>query len=202
MVSALAAAPVLAQGGTSHTTTTTTPAAGSGAAGQTATTRGWMTQPGTDEVLASRIKGLNVYNANNDKLGTVDEMLLDHNGRVRAVVISVGGLMGVGEHRVAVPFKQLQFRDRANATMATNAGARTTTTTTTTTAGTASPTGTTATAPALAGPAAGAPTGTAATDTRETRVNTARVDNVPDRAVLNMTVDQLKSAPEFHYNKS
>ena len=36
-------------------------------------------------------------------------MLTDKNGKITAVVIGVGGFLGVGEHLVAVPFEKVKF---------------------------------------------------------------------------------------------
>jgi len=56
-----------------------------------------------------KFKGLNVYNNNNEKLGDIDDILVDHSGQIKAVIIGVGGFLGIGEHNVAVPFNELQF---------------------------------------------------------------------------------------------
>jgi sporulation protein YlmC with PRC-barrel domain len=61
---------------------------------------------------ATKIDGLNVYNPNNEKIGDISEMILDHTGKIQAVVIGVGGFLGIGEHLVAVPFEQVQWVDQ------------------------------------------------------------------------------------------
>src|ERR1700760_3122142 len=53
---------------------------------------------------ASKIIGLNVYNDNNENVGSINDILTDKNGSIKAAVISVGGLLGVGARLVAVPF--------------------------------------------------------------------------------------------------
>ena len=52
---------------------------------------------------ASKLVGLNVYNDNNESLGSINDLLTDKSGDIKAVVIGVGGFLGVGEHLVAVP---------------------------------------------------------------------------------------------------
>src|ERR687891_401141 len=47
---------------------------------------------------ASKLMGLDVYNEANEKLGDINEIILDKNGKVSAVVIGVGGFLGMGEH--------------------------------------------------------------------------------------------------------
>jgi len=53
---------------------------------------------------ASGVIGMTVKNAQNEKLGKVDELVVDlENGRIVEVIVSVGGLLGVGDKTVAVP---------------------------------------------------------------------------------------------------
>ena len=61
---------------------------------------------------ASKLDGLNVYNPNNDKIGDISELIVDRGGKVEAVVIGVGGFLGMGEHLVAVPFEKVQWVDQ------------------------------------------------------------------------------------------
>ena len=58
---------------------------------------------------ASKLMGLDVYNEANEKLGDVNEMILDKDGKVSAVVIGVGGFLGMGEHDIAVSMDKLKF---------------------------------------------------------------------------------------------
>jgi sporulation protein YlmC with PRC-barrel domain len=58
----------------------------------------------------SEIKGTDVYNDRNEKIGNVDDVLVDSHGNVKAVVIGVGGFLGVGERNVAVPFNELHWQ--------------------------------------------------------------------------------------------
>jgi sporulation protein YlmC with PRC-barrel domain len=128
------------------------------------------------EWRASKIVGLNVYNNNNEKVGAIDELLTDRNGAVKAVVIGVGGFLGMGEHLVAIPFDKIKFVD-------TPVSATTASDTTTTR------------------PAANTTTGAATTTTTTTSATTSSVkaDWYPDHAVFNATKDELKAMPEFKY---
>ena len=58
---------------------------------------------------ASKLMGLDVYNEANEKLGDVNEFILDKTGKVTAVVIGVGGFLGMGEHDIAVSMDKLKF---------------------------------------------------------------------------------------------
>ena len=173
----------------------TTPAPGM-ATTATATTlnsTGSITHESSGEWRASKLKGLAVYNAANEKIGEIDEMMVGYSGKVDAVVIAVGGFLGMGEHQVAVPFSDLQFVDRNRKVLVMTgtsasgmpAGVATKTTTTTTTAGTP------VVAPRVV---AGSTISSAATTT-----TTAVADQYPDGAILNMTKDQLKAAPQFRF---
>ena len=80
---------------------------------------------------ASKLIGVDVYNAQNEKLGDINEVLLDQGGKVAGLVIGVGGFLGLGEHDIMVEMDKLKF---------VNEPMRSTTTTTTTTTGTATTT--------------------------------------------------------------
>src|SRR2546423_4127059 len=58
---------------------------------------------------ASKVVGLNVYNDKNESVGSINDLLTDKNGKIVAVVIGVGGFLGVGEHLVAIPFEKVKF---------------------------------------------------------------------------------------------
>ncbi|MDB5581935.1 MAG: hypothetical protein JWR80_7111 [Bradyrhizobium sp.] len=127
---------------------------------------------------ASKLIGLNVYNDANEKLGDINELVLDKDGKINAVVIGVGGFLGMGEHDIAVSMDKLKFKEEAVRTSAT-----TTTTTRESTTGTA-----TTTAPP-------------ATTTAPARTTNANVNDwTPDHAVMSATKDQLKALPQFKYS--
>src|SRR5262245_19488875 len=63
----------------------------------------------TAQWRASKLIGLNVYNDQNEKLGDISEILLDHSGKVVGVVIGVGGFLGMGQHDVMVTMDKLKF---------------------------------------------------------------------------------------------
>jgi len=121
---------------------------------------------------ASKIIGLNVYNDNNENVGSINDILTDKNGSIKAVVIGVGGFLGVGEHLVAVAFDKVKFVDEPVAS--TTASTSTTRPASSTTTGAA----TTSTAPA----------------------STKSNPWYPDHAVVSATKDQLKAMPEFKYS--
>ena len=89
---------------------------------------------------ASKLVGLNVYNANNEKIGDINELVTDSSGKIVTVVLGVGGFLGMGEHTVGVAFDQVKFVNEPvkSSSTTTTPAARTTgtgtATTTTTTA--------------------------------------------------------------------
>ena len=62
--------------------------------------------------LATKIIGQPVYDGkakDSNNLGDIKDLVLDENGQVAAVVVGVGGFLGIGEKQVAVDFGALQF---------------------------------------------------------------------------------------------
>ena len=58
---------------------------------------------------ASKVVGLNVYNEKNENVGSINDLLMEKNGSIKAAVISVGGFLGMGARLVAVPFDKIKF---------------------------------------------------------------------------------------------
>lgn len=128
---------------------------------------------------ASKLAGLNVYNEKNESVGSINDLLTDKSGNIKAVVIGVGGFLGVGEHLVAVSFDKVKFVSEpivyTGAANAPNApGTRPMSNTTT----------------------GAATTNTAPTSAKATKPNPW----YPDHAVYNATKDELKAMPEFKYS--
>jgi sporulation protein YlmC with PRC-barrel domain len=55
---------------------------------------------------ASEIKGLNVQNQQGEDLGQVDDLVFDNQGKISYLILSRGGVMGVGGDLVPVPWKE------------------------------------------------------------------------------------------------
>lgn len=62
----------------------------------------------SNEMRASKMIGETVYDRNNQKVGSVQDVILDTNGKVSAVVLSVGSVLGMGGKNVAVSFTDLR----------------------------------------------------------------------------------------------
>jgi sporulation protein YlmC with PRC-barrel domain len=53
-----------------------------------------------------------VYDAKDNKIGDINDLLLDKEGKVSAVILGVGGFLGAGEKNVAVPFNAIKLTDK------------------------------------------------------------------------------------------
>jgi sporulation protein YlmC with PRC-barrel domain len=74
-----------------------------------------QSQVSADGQLASNLIGENVYNSTADdatKVGDVNDLVLSKDGQVEAIVIGVGGLLGIGEKDVAIDFKTIEWAER------------------------------------------------------------------------------------------
>lgn len=61
----------------------------------------------------SKLIGAAIYNEANEKIGTVDDLILTSEDKAVVAVIQVGGFLGAGGKLIAVPYHQLQ-RDKEN----------------------------------------------------------------------------------------
>ena len=67
-----------------------------------------------DEWLASKLKGTTVLGSDDQKIGSVVDILLDKSGQVRAFVIGVGGVLGLGAREIAIDLTQFHEVPAAN----------------------------------------------------------------------------------------
>jgi sporulation protein YlmC with PRC-barrel domain len=137
----------------------------------------FVTEQTASQWRASKLVGVDVYGTDNAKIGDVSEVLMDAQGNAQAVVIGVGGFLGIGEKNVAVPFSAIQWKNEPMTTASTTAPAAP--------RGDVSATGTAA-APAPS------PTGPASASNGAAR-------GYPDHGTLAMTKADLQSAPDFKY---
>lgn len=58
----------------------------------------------------STLEGDEVYNRNEEKIGKIEEIMLDiHEGTVAYAVLSFGGFLGIGDKLFAIPWKSLSL---------------------------------------------------------------------------------------------
>lgn len=63
---------------------------------------------------SAEIIGAPVYNMGNERIGDVEQLLFDSDGRAVAAILGVGGFLGMGERRVAVNYRSMVMsRDSA-----------------------------------------------------------------------------------------
>jgi hypothetical protein len=62
-----------------------------------------------DEMFSSKLKGLNVHNQKDESIGEITDLALK-NHQVDALILSVGGFLGMGEHYVAVSPSEVNVR--------------------------------------------------------------------------------------------
>jgi len=164
----LVASVLLASAAFAQTPTTTSDRANAATASSPSVAGDWR---------ASKVVGLNVYNDNNQNVGSINDLLMDKSGNIKTAVLSVGGFLGVGSQLVAIPFDKIKFVNEpvayTGASNAPNAGNRPATTTTT----------------------------GSATNSSSTTTTSKPNPWYPDHAVLNTTKDELKSMPEFKYSE-
>lgn len=109
---AVLATPVLAQ-----TAATTTPAPAVATTGAAPAEAKYSTVA-KDEMFSSKLKGLNITNQANETVGEITDLAIKNN-QVDALILSVGGFLGVGEHYVAVSPASVKVSMKDNKWVAT-----------------------------------------------------------------------------------
>jgi hypothetical protein len=127
---------------------------------------------------APKLIGVAVYGPDDKQMGKIDDILIDHDGAAQTVVIGVGGILGFGKKDLAVPFSAIQWKTEPRKVPATDNPPT-------------NPVATTNGQPA--GPPPMKETDPAVTEASQ---------GYPDKAMLNVTLAQLKAAPDFHYAAS
>lgn len=66
----------------------------------------------TTAILASKVKGTAVYNNAGDKIGTVEDVVLDKlSNQIMFAALGFGGLLGLGEKYYPVPWSMLNYSE-------------------------------------------------------------------------------------------
>ena len=71
-------------------------------------------QAESSDILASNLLGKPIYNGtsdNADQIGDVNDVVMTADGTAKAVVVGVGGFLGMGEKEVAVDFSRVSWAD-------------------------------------------------------------------------------------------
>ena len=100
--------------GTSQTGTTSPPSAQPGAMGTQSSQPGVVQRvDGASLVMtfyaanpadtrATKLIGRTVYNLNNESIGEVNDLIIDNGKTIKAIMVGVGGFLGMGERNVAI----------------------------------------------------------------------------------------------------
>jgi len=177
----------------------------------------FVTVPETGAWRVSDLEGTAVYGADGESIGDIKDVLVNQQGEVEAVLIGVGGFLGIGEKDVAVSMQALEIGPGTSAsevqamsdTTGTATGVAGTDTTggmapnDMTTTGTDSEVATGATGSTMEDPmmpgmsdSANDPAADYGTGDQTAAVQIGE-DGLPDRIVLNVTREQLENAPAF-----
>jgi sporulation protein YlmC with PRC-barrel domain len=65
---------------------------------------------------ASESMGMAVYNRAGERIGEIDDLLIDGSGRVNAAVVGVGGFLGMGERKVAISYRSFEMTRESDGT--------------------------------------------------------------------------------------
>jgi sporulation protein YlmC with PRC-barrel domain len=150
-----------------------------GAANTTGPVR-FLQQQMANQWLASNLMNESVYATDGNSIGDINDLVLDSNGQIAAVIVGVGGFLGIGEKDVAIPFNALEVRRESDMRTGTNAT-------------TGAATGTGAVGTGTAGTVA---PGTNATGTATTTARTGTVSN-DLRIMVRASRAELQNAPAF-----
>ncbi|HPU49944.1 MAG TPA: PRC-barrel domain-containing protein [Burkholderiaceae bacterium] len=68
------------------------------------------TTSSSDIISSERVEGTAVYNTAGDKLGSIDDLMIDkRSGQVRYAVLEFGGFLGMGTDRYPLPWNVLKY---------------------------------------------------------------------------------------------
>ncbi len=81
-----------------------------------------MTQMPPDMMRGSQLTRLDVYGSDNQRIGGIDEVIVDRQGKIHAIVVGIGGFLGIGQKDVAIPFDQVQWMTNQEVQAQSNQG--------------------------------------------------------------------------------
>jgi len=61
-------------------------------------------------IAASQVQGTTVYNTDMEKLGSIEDVMIDKaSGRIAYAVLSFGGFLGIGDRYYPLPWERLHY---------------------------------------------------------------------------------------------
>ncbi len=85
--------------------------AAASASAETIDTSAFKTEQAPGEWRGVNYIGQPIVNSSGQKIGDVNDILFDRTGKITTVVIGVGGFLGLGEKRVALPFSAITYSE-------------------------------------------------------------------------------------------
>lgn len=79
-------------------------------------TERFVSAQSSDEWMGSDVIGMRVRGGGDENIGSISDLVIDKEGRVKAAVIGVGGFLGIGQKNVAVGFDQLKLQRTVDGT--------------------------------------------------------------------------------------
>lgn len=76
-------------------------------------TGSFVTSQNATDWRGSKLIGASVYGPDNASIGEINDVLIGNDGKLSAVVIGVGGFLGVGEKDIALPFEAMNVTRKA-----------------------------------------------------------------------------------------
>jgi sporulation protein YlmC with PRC-barrel domain len=107
-----AAVPAYAQSSSSSTSSPSASSPSTLASSSSTHVTATQLQPG--QIRATQMDGSTVYDAQNQKVGDVKDIILDRDGKVAAVVLDVGAFLGIGGKNVAIGMSDLKITQDDN----------------------------------------------------------------------------------------
>jgi hypothetical protein len=129
-----------------------------------------VTEQAPEYWRASKLIGVGVFHPQGEKIGSISEVLMDHNGLAQVAVIATREIFGIREKDVAVPFNALKWVLHEDV------------------------------APKTYNAPANRPHIADSLKPTANKSHTDASSGYPDHAVINVTRAQLRNFPEFHYS--
>lgn len=64
-----------------------------------------------DSMRVSDVIGTDIHGAQGEEIGSIEDIVMNRNGNAKAALVDVGGFLGIGAKRVAIPMDRLSLRD-------------------------------------------------------------------------------------------
>ena len=83
----------------------------------------YLTEQAENQISVNDFMGKEIYTADNQSIGDINDLLVAKDGGVVAAVVGVGGFLGIGEKNVAIPFDKITITRETNSGEAAEAAA-------------------------------------------------------------------------------